>query len=54
VVRAFLWGYYRDLVTELPLVKNGYAYPMTGAGLGTQLLPAVREREDAIIRRSDA
>jgi L-alanine-DL-glutamate epimerase-like enolase superfamily enzyme len=54
VVRAFLWGYYRDLVTELPLVKDGFAYPMSGAGLGTRLLPAVRARADAVIRRSAA
>jgi len=52
VVRAFLWGYYRDLVTELPLVRDGLAYPMTEPGLGTRLLPAVRARADAIIRRS--
>jgi L-alanine-DL-glutamate epimerase-like enolase superfamily enzyme len=52
VVRAFLSGYYRELVTELPVVKAGQAYPMTGAGLGTKLQPSVRLREDAIIRRS--
>jgi galactonate dehydratase len=53
VVRAFLWGYYRDLVTELPVVKQGLAYPMSGAGLGTKLHPGVRARPDAIVRRSD-
>ena len=53
VVRAFLAGYYRELVTELPVVTQGYAAPMTGAGLGTKLLPGLTQRPDAIIRRSD-
>ena len=52
-VRAFYTGWYKELVTELPRIENGYLYPMTGAGLGTQLLPEVLKRDDATIRHSD-
>lgn len=53
VVRAFLAGYYQELVTDLPVVSNGFAAPMTGPGLGTKLQPGLFTRPDAIIRRSD-
>jgi L-alanine-DL-glutamate epimerase-like enolase superfamily enzyme len=51
-VRAFYTGWYKELVTEVPRVENGYVYPMSGAGLGTQLQPDVLQRADARIRRS--
>jgi L-alanine-DL-glutamate epimerase-like enolase superfamily enzyme len=51
-VRAFYTGWYRELVTELPKIENGYALPMQGPGLGTELLPAVFERSDLTVRRS--
>ncbi len=54
VVRAFLFGYYRELVTELPVVAGGFAEPMTGPGLGTALQPGIIRRADAIVRRSEA
>jgi galactonate dehydratase len=38
-VRAFYTGWYRELVTEIPRVENGWVYPLTGPGLGTELLP---------------
>ncbi len=53
VVRAYLSSWYRDLVTDLPLVKDGYVHPMAGAGLGTKLIPDVLKRADAVIRRTD-
>jgi galactonate dehydratase len=53
-VRAFYTGWYRELVTELPRIEDGHVYPMTGAGLGTRLLPDVPKRADARIRRSRA
>jgi galactonate dehydratase len=53
-VRAFYTGWYRELVTELPRIEQGYVYPMTGPGLGTSLLPEMPRRQDAIIRRSAA
>ena len=53
-VRAFYTGWYRELVTELPEIKDGYVHPMSGPGLGTKLLPDILERKDATIRRSEA
>ncbi|MFC7474272.1 mandelate racemase/muconate lactonizing enzyme family protein [Dankookia sp. GCM10030260] len=50
VVRATLATWYRDLVTDLPLITGGLAQAPTAPGLGTGLLPAVRKREDATIR----
>jgi hypothetical protein len=51
-VRAFYTGWYKELVTELPRIVDGYVYPMTGPGLGTKLLPDIAERPDAHVRRS--
>jgi hypothetical protein len=41
-------------VTTLPRIEQGFAYPMTGPGLGTALNPDLRRRPDATIRRSAA
>ena len=54
VVRATLATWYRDLVTDLPVIKGGLAQAPTAPGLGTGLLPAVRLREDATIREHGA
>ena len=51
-VRAFYTGWYRELVTEIPRVENGWIYPLTGPGLGTELLPDVLERPDTTSRIS--
>jgi L-alanine-DL-glutamate epimerase-like enolase superfamily enzyme len=51
-VRSYTRGFYRDLVTVLPQIENGYAYPLTGPGLGTELNPDLRRRPDATVRRS--
>ncbi len=51
-VRAFYSGWYRELVTEVPVIRDGYVLPMEGPGLGTELLPAVFERSDLSVRRS--
>jgi L-alanine-DL-glutamate epimerase-like enolase superfamily enzyme len=53
-VRAFYYGWYRDLVTDLPQITSGYINPPSGPGLGTQLQPGVLNRADATVRRSDA
>ncbi|MDB6087826.1 MAG: dehydratase, partial [Gammaproteobacteria bacterium] len=50
-VRAFYTGYYRELVTVVPDVVNGFILPMEGAGLGTELLPSVFDRKDVHRRR---
>ncbi|HTM78692.1 MAG TPA: mandelate racemase/muconate lactonizing enzyme family protein [Devosia sp.] len=49
-VRAFYTGWYKELVTAVPRIENGYVYPMEGPGLGVELLPAVFERSDLIVR----
>jgi galactonate dehydratase len=52
VVRAFYHDWYRDLVTELPELKDGYITAPSGPGLGIKLQPGVPRRKDAVIRRS--
>ena len=52
VVRAFLHTFYKDLVTELPVLKGGFLERPTAAGLGTKLSPAVKRDENAVIRRT--
>jgi galactonate dehydratase len=54
VVRATLATWYRDLVTVLPRVEQGWVLPMDGPGLGSMLLPAVAQRQDAMVRVSAA
>ena len=51
-VRAFYTGWYKELVTELPDIRNGFVHPMTGPGLGTKLQPGVLDRKDATVRRT--
>lgn len=53
-VRAFYTGWYRELVTQVPVIRDGFVYPMEGPGLGTELQPAVFERSDLAVRRSEA
>ena len=52
-VRAFYTGWYKELVTVVPTIKDGYVLPMEGPGLGTDLLPAVYERSDLTYRKSE-
>ena len=51
-VRAFYTGWYKELVTNVPVIENGYILPMEGPGLGTDLLPAVYERSDLTVRQT--
>jgi L-alanine-DL-glutamate epimerase-like enolase superfamily enzyme len=44
VVRATLATWYRDLVTDLPVLEKGFVLPMAGPGLGTKLTPDTRKR----------
>ncbi|HTI01746.1 MAG TPA: mandelate racemase/muconate lactonizing enzyme family protein [Acidisoma sp.] len=53
-VRAFYTGWYKELVTEVPTIRDGYVWPMEGPGLGTDLRPAVFERSDLVVRRTEA
>ncbi|WP_299656251.1 mandelate racemase/muconate lactonizing enzyme family protein [uncultured Jannaschia sp.] len=52
-VRAFYTGWYRELVTEVPEIEDGHVLPMEGPGLGTELQPAVYERSDLTVRKSE-
>ena len=45
-VRAFYSGWYRELVTELADIKDGYVEKPQGAGLGTELLADFFDRDD--------
>jgi L-alanine-DL-glutamate epimerase-like enolase superfamily enzyme len=45
-VRAFYTGWYRELVTNLPEVREGRITPPPGPGIGTELLPGFRDRAD--------
>jgi galactonate dehydratase len=52
VVRAFYHGWYRELVTDLPPLENGFIRAPDGPGLGIRLLPDLRKRPDASVRTS--
>jgi L-alanine-DL-glutamate epimerase-like enolase superfamily enzyme len=54
VVRATLATWYRELVTELPVIKSGMVQAPTAPGLGLALNPNVKRREDAIVRETKA
>jgi galactonate dehydratase len=54
VVRATLATWYRELVTELPVIKNGLVQAPTAPGLGLALHPDVKRRKDAIVRQTMA
>ena len=53
-VRAFYYGWYGDLVTQLPPMENGRIRPPDGPGLGMELLPDLEKRPDATVRKSPA
>ena len=53
VVRANLASWYKDLVTELPQISDGYAAVPTAPGIGTELRPEVYTRPDAGVRVSE-
>jgi galactonate dehydratase len=52
-VRAFYTGWYRELVTALPEIVDGRITPPAGPGIGTELLPGLRDRPDASSRISN-
>jgi len=52
MVRAFYFGWYQELVTQLPPLEKGELRPPAGPGLGTELRPEVLKRADASVRRS--
>lgn len=52
VVRASLASWYPEIVDRLPVIHEGVARAPDAPGLGTALLPQIRERADAIVRES--
>ena len=53
-VRAFYTGWYKELVTALPEVRDGTIAPPPGPGLGLDLLPDIAKRPDVSVRSSTA
>jgi len=53
-VRAFHTGWYKELVTALPDIRDGTIDAPAGAGLGIELLPGIEKRADAVVRISKA
>lgn len=51
-VRAYVRGWYADVVTELPVIQRGHMKPLTGSGLGTRLKPSFLESAGVTRRRS--
>lgn len=51
-VRAFYTGWYPEILTHMPRIEDGYIYPTEKPGLGTALRPEIKQRADALIRRS--
>jgi L-alanine-DL-glutamate epimerase-like enolase superfamily enzyme len=51
-VRAYYYGWYEELVTELPPITAGRIRAPTGPGLGTELRPEVLTRDDVKLRAS--
>lgn len=52
VVRANLATWYQDIATCLPTIQDGFAKLPTAPGLGMELRPEVKQRDDAIIRET--
>src|SRR5512144_811039 len=50
VVRAFYFGWYRELVDELPKLEKGFIAPTEAPGLGVRLKSGLVERTDATVR----
>jgi L-alanine-DL-glutamate epimerase-like enolase superfamily enzyme len=53
-VRAFYNGFYNNLVTNLPKIENGFAFPMAGVGLGTELHKSLLNSPDTSIKKTPA
>ncbi len=53
-VRAFYTGWYKELVTELPVIADGMVSVSDKPGLGLELLPGLESRADAVVRTTKA
>jgi galactonate dehydratase len=52
VVRASLSTWYGELVTQLPVIRGGFAEAPKAPGLGTALRAEVKRRSDAVVRQT--
>lgn len=53
-VRAFTTGWYKEVVTDLPDIRNGFVYPSNKPGLGTRLQPERLKASDCETRTTRA
>jgi galactonate dehydratase len=53
-VRAYYTSWYTELVTDLPIIENGFASLPGKPGLGTELLSGLDQRPDAHVRITTA
>ena len=53
-VVQFYNGFYNNLVTNLPKIENGFAFPMAGVGLGTELHKSLLNSPDTSIKKTPA
>ena len=51
-VRAFYSSWYKELVTELPVVTDGMVSVSGNPGFGLELTPGLEKRADAVVRVS--
>lgn len=49
-VRAYYRGFYTEILDRPLPIRDGYAYPLDGPGLGVSLAPALLERPDTTTR----
>jgi L-alanine-DL-glutamate epimerase-like enolase superfamily enzyme len=54
VVRAAYFGWYQELVEDLPPLKDGFIAPLEAPGLGVRLRAGFRDRADARVQVSAA
>jgi len=52
-VRAFYTGWYKEIVTTLPIIEEGYLRLEPNPGLGLELLPDFLKRSDTYRKRSE-
>jgi galactonate dehydratase len=53
-VRAYLRGWYRDIVDFSADIRQGFVYPPASPGLGVELRPDVFKRPDVTVRKTSA
>ena len=52
VVRATLATWYRDIVTDLPVIQEGMAQPTRSPGIGTRLKDSFKQQAGLVVRES--